>query len=241
MVCGAGMALAQEASPEDVAALRQTIAEIVDVKAIASGERIAWQERKASMAELLELHRKELTLLDEELSLAGNSAEGFDEKKREAEEEIARLKEVRRLARETVIRCQPRALELAARFPQPLADEAADDIGRIETWQTKDEPREALQAILSLISKAEQFNRRFTRSSEIREGLEVEVLYLGLARAYYTDRSGNAGVGVPTEAGWSWASRPELEDEVVMAFDEIDRKRPPELVRLPVQIQEEKP
>lgn len=230
---------AQDHSPAEVAELRQTIAEIVDVKATASAERIGWQERKASMTELLELHRKELELLDGELSAAGSSAGGFDEKKRQAEAEIARLKEVRRLARETVIRCLPRALDLVARLPRPLAEEAADEVGRLEAWESKGEPREALQALLSLVSKAEQFNRRFTRAAEIHDGYEVEVLYLGLARAYYTDRSGNAGVGVPGASGWTWSSRPGLEGEIVKAFDELDRKRPPELVRLPVEIMEE--
>ena len=66
----------------------------------------------------------------------------------------------------------------------------------------------------------------------------MEVLYLGLARAYYADRSGNAGVGEPGKDGWEWTAKPELNSEVVKAFDELDKKRPPELVELPVKIKE---
>ena len=220
-----------------VVELRETIAKIVDVESRASGERLEWQGRKAEMAALLELHRKELALLDEELAKAGTSVPDEDARRSGAAEEIGRLKAARRAAAEAVAANRGRALALAGRFPQPLAVESAPEITTLEAWEAGDEPREALQALLGLVARAEQFNRRITRSRETRGGREVEVLYLGLAVAYYADRSGSAGVGFPGSEGWQWQSRPELSAEVLKAFDELDRRRPPELVRLPVRIE----
>jgi len=235
----ASLARAQEESPDArVVELRETIARIVEVKAQASAERNDWEGRKAEMAALLELHRRELELLDEELHKAGSSAGGFDERKREAEAEIESLRRARRVAAEAVARNRDRALGLAARFPRPLAGETETERVTLEEWQPGDEPRDGLQAILGLVARAEQFNRRITRVEEERDGRQVEVLYLGLARAYYADRNGNAGVGEPGPEGWSWSSRPEINGEVVKALDELDRKRPPELVELPVRIVE---
>ena len=74
------------------------------------------------------------------------------------------------------------------------------------------------------------------RNREVRDGQEVEVLYLGLARAYYLDRKGNAGVGVPAAAGWQWTEDKSIAGEVEKALAELDMKRPPELVELPVRI-----
>ncbi|GAA5480012.1 hypothetical protein Hhel01_03533 [Haloferula helveola] len=232
---------AQEKAPDaEVAKLRETIAKIVDMKAQASAEKSDWEVRKASMADLLELQRRELELLDEELEKSGQSAEGYDAKKQEAEAEIAKLRDARRAAVEAVSRTRPRVLALVKALPAPLFKEIETETYALEAWASGDEARDGLQAILGILSKAEQFNRRITRAKEVRKGQEVEVLYLGLARAYYTDRNGNAGTGEPAAGGWTWTSRPELAGEVIKALDELDRKRPPELVRLPVQILEVK-
>ena len=59
-----------------VAALRETISKIVDTQTLESKERTDWESRKAEFAALLELHRKEIALLAEELEKAGQSAPG---------------------------------------------------------------------------------------------------------------------------------------------------------------------
>ncbi|MFC7338334.1 DUF3450 family protein [Haloferula chungangensis] len=230
---------AAEAEPDaQVVELRETISKIVDVKSQASEEKIDWETRKAEMSELLSLHRHELELLSEELEKAGTSAGGYDEKKREAEAELETLKAARRVASEAVVRNKDRMLALSKLFPQPLANETEVERTALEEWEPGDEARDGMQAILGMVTKAEQFNRRVTRSKEERDGRQVEVLYLGLSRAYYADRRGNAGVGEPAKDAWVWVSKPDISGEVVKAFDELDKKRPPEVVKLPVQIKE---
>lgn len=232
----ASPARAQEAPDAAIVDLRETISKIVDTQALASRERTDWESRKAQMAALLELHARELALLDEELQQAGQSAGGYDEAKIAAEGELEQLRATRRTVAEAVSRNVPRALGLVRRFPEPLARETELERATLEMWQPADEPREALQAILGLVAKAEQFNRRISRSREVRDGREVEVLYLGLARAYYADGSGNAGIGEPGATEWSWVPRPELHGELQKAFATLDKRRPPELVELPLRI-----
>jgi hypothetical protein len=227
---------AAEDSDAAVVELRETISKIVDVETTRSREAADWRARRESMNELLGLHRKEIALLDEELERAGRSAAGHDSRREELETEIAAFKEVRREVRAAVERLRPRALAIAARFPETLAEEVEGDLYRLEDWTPDDDPREAVRAILEVIGAAEQFNRRITRETEIRGGREVEVIYLGLARAYYADRSGHAGVGVPGGDGMVWTPRPEIAAEVVKALDQLDRKRPPELVAWPLKI-----
>lgn len=232
-------AAAQESAPDAaVVALRETISGIVEVDTRRSKERADWKARKASMNELLELQRRELGLLEEELDKAGGSADEFAARKEETEASIARFREARRAVRAAAARVKPRVTGLAERFPEPLLEEVEGDLATLQGWSESDEPREALQAVLGIVAAAEQFNRRITREVEVRESREVEVLYLGLARAYYADRNGRAGVGVPGPDGWEWTARPELADPVNNALDQLDRKRPPELVELPVEIME---
>jgi len=231
-----GIPLGAAAEDGSIVSLRETISKIVDTKALASEERRNWEGRKEEMGELLKVHRRELELLEEELAQSGSSAGAYVEKEEADEKELEDLGRARRMAGETVVRNRERMLALARLFPAPLAGEVEPELRSLEDWASGDEPRDGLQAILGLVTKAERFNRRITRGREEREGRAVEVIYLGLARAFYADRSGSAGVGVPTRDGWEWSPRPDLNGEVVKALDELDRKRPPELVELPVKI-----
>lgn len=227
---------AQEADAQ-VVELRETISKIVDVQTLESGERLQWEARKSEMAALLELHQKEIALLDEELAGAGKSAPGHDSSAEALKSEIEALKASRRLAAETAARNVPRTLKIASSLPAPLLTEAEADLSALRTWRASDEPREALRSILSLLGKAQQFNRRFTRSTQIIDGREAEVLYLGLGCAFYADRKGNAGIGTPAAAGWKWEARPALHPQVRSAFDSLDKKSPPAVVELPLIIQ----
>lgn len=175
-----------QAEPEDAAVveLRETISKIVDVQTSESEEHLDWKSRKDEFAALLDLHTRELKLLDEELNQAGQSAPSHAEATEEIKTEIAALKQARSLTTEAVSRNLPRVTSLAKRFPQPLLKEAEIEISTLQVWKPTDEPRDALRSILALLAKAEQFNRRFTRTTEIRDGREVEVLYLGLAQHF---------------------------------------------------------
>lgn len=225
----------QDTAPA-VAELRETISKIVDVQTLESKERLDWESDKAEFAALLELHARELKLLDEELTKAGNSAPSHEEATAEMKTQIANLKKVRGLAAEAVARNIPRITQIAKRFPSPLTKEAETEIANLQNWKPSDEPRDALRSILEILAKAEQFNRRITRTTEILDGREVQVLYLGLGQAFYMDRKDQAGVGQPGPEKWEWKSSPEIRSELTAAFDTLDKKRPPAMVTLPLEI-----
>ncbi len=216
--------------------LRETISKIVDVQTMESKERTDWEARKSEFTALLELHQRELKLLDEELEKAGQSAPGHKDSTETLKSEIETLKASRRATSEAVARNIPRTLNLAKRFPAPLRKECEPELSALNSWSSADEPREALRSILALLGKAEQFNRRLTRVTEVRDNREAEVLYLGLARAFYADRKGKAGTGQPGADGWIWESHPEIHSEMITAFDALDKKSPPTMVKLPLEI-----
>lgn len=226
------------AEPQDpsVVQLRETISNIVDVQTTESKERLDWKARKDEFAALLDLHTREFKLLDEELNQAGQSAPGHEEPTEKIKAEIAALKKAHSLTAEAVSRNLPRITSLAKGFPQLLLKEAEVELTTLRAWKPTDEPRDALRSILAVLAKAEQFNRRFTRATEIREGREIEVLYLGLAQAFYMDRKDQAGIGQPGADGWEWKSKPEIRSELTIALETLDKKRPPTMVTLPLEI-----
>lgn len=230
--------LCHSAIAEDAAIieLRETISKIVDTQTLESKERLDWQAQKAEMSALLDLHLKELKLLNEELEKSGQSAPDHATSTDSLKEQIDSLKASRRQASEAIARSVPRTLLLAKSFPTPLLTEAEPEISTLSAWNPTEEPREALRSILSLIAKAEQFNRRFTRSTEIIENLEVEVLYIGLARAFYAGKNNSAGIGKPSPDGWLWQPHPNHHSAITTAFDVLDKKLPPTMIDLPMAI-----
>ncbi len=225
--------------------LREAISKLVDVQTLESKERNDWKAKKAAFGNLFELHQRELTLLDEELAKAGKTAPAHESQAEDLEKQIEELKQARRLTSEAVARNLPRLIKLSAAFPKPLLDEVEAELALLKQWDTNAEPREgfrgneprdALQAMLTVIANAEQFNRRFTRSTEVRDGSEVQVLYLGLAQAYYMNGGDKAGVGRPGPEGWVWKHQAGVYDELKAAFEIMDKKRPPATVTLPLKL-----
>lgn len=235
ILLASSVALAQE-DQSAVHELRETISKIVDIQSLESKEKLDWESRKADITALLEIHQRELSLLYEELEKAGTSAPAHEEVSAKIKAEIEEIKVVRRLTSETVAQNVPRTLALAKRFPTPLITEAEPELATLRAWKASDEPRDALRSILTILSKAEQFNRRFTRNTEVRDNREVQVLYLGLAQAFYTDRKDKSGIGHPGSDGWDWKSNPEIRSELIKAFETLDKKRPPTMVTLPLEI-----
>ncbi|MGE9267727.1 MAG: DUF3450 family protein [Verrucomicrobiales bacterium] len=237
LILGVGGLAAQESGPRaEVVELREVISKMVEVKSQTSAEKSDWAERKEAITDLLELHQKERKLLSEELEEAGTSAQPFDEKKQAAEAAIAELKVLRQETSQVVVKERERSLSLLNRLPAPLQEELLAERDTLEGWRPGDEPRKALQAILGVVGQATQFNRRVTVVNEERGGEEVAVLYLGLARAYYASPAGKAGIGEPGATGWEWTERDALHGAVRNALDQLDEKRPPELVKLPLQV-----
>ena len=225
-----------ETSPADITLLQEKIAKTVDVQTLESEERNEWTAKKAQMETLLELHKKELTLLDEELDISGQSAPAHSEEVDTLTTGVESFKKSRQLTKQAIARNVPRTLALAKHFPTPLQEQIRTEIDALESWTPGTESRDALRAILGIIDKAQKFNRSYTRSTEILNNREVEILYLGLARAFYTDRKSNSGFGTPSPKGWVWEPSPEVRDDLITALDSLDKKTPPAMVTLPLQI-----
>ena len=69
------------------------------------------------------------------------------------------------------------------------------------------------------------------------QSVEVRVLYFGLARAFYVNNSRTiGGYGVPSEAGWQWFPENELSSAIGRALDIYETRVSPQLIGLPMEI-----
>ena len=239
---------AQESDAEtDPAGSRELIRQWVQTERIISEEKTAWQVEKQQMQELLGIYLKELALLDEELKQAGASAEFVDENREKWESGLAGYREARELLRDTMTRLLPRMRKLALRFPKPLQEELETELGLCNAPGALDEPRDVLKSIIAVLNAASRFNRtvtlvKETRSVSDQKKITVNVIYLGLCRAYYAADSGEtAGTGSPAGEGWSWSQVPGIAQDVRSMIAVYQKAAQPQIIELPVQLQTGKP
>ena len=243
----------QEVNPSNS---RELIRQWVQTERIISEEKTTWQVEKQQMQDLLEIYQQELKLLNEELNVAGSSADLIDQNKEKLESGLAQYREAKQILRSSMASLIPRMQNLVGRFPAPLVEELGSDIDLIRSPQALDKPRDVLKSIIAILNAAGSFNRTLTLAEETRtlangKKITVSVLYLGLCRAYYAADVGPlAGTGVPAATaatadtaataaagGWLWTEDGGIADQVRRTIAVHKKSAQPQLVELPVQLQ----
>jgi len=228
----------------DFTGSRELIRQWVQTERIISEEQTAWQIEKQQMTDLLDIYQEELKLLDEELNLAGASAELVDENKEKLEAGLAQYRQARQMLRESMARLLPRIQKLVKRFPDPLLKELDADLDFLNSPEALESPREVLKSMIAVLNAAGRFNRTLTLADETRtlangKRVSVNVIYLGLCRAYFTAETGPlAGFGMPSDAeGWSWVEAEDMAEQVRKTIRVYLKSEQPQLIDLPLQLQ----
>lgn len=84
-------------------------------------------------------------------------------------------------------------------------------------------------ALITILNEVDKFHGAYTVAEETRPGpdgrqLAVQVLYAGLAQAWFVNTSGDfAGTGVPTPNGWQWTPRNELARQLQFVATTLQR------------------
>ena len=151
----------QEVNPSNS---RELIRQWVQTEHIISEEKTAWQVEKQQMQELLEIYQQELKLLNEELNVAGSSADLIDENKEKLESGLAQYREAKQILRSSMASIVPRMQKLVGRFPAPLVEELGSDIDLISSPEALDKPRDVLKSVIAILNAAGSFNRTLTLS-----------------------------------------------------------------------------
>lgn len=229
-------------SAPDPAASRELIRQWVKTERIISEEKTSWDVEKKRMQDLLDLYQKELKLLDEEIGKAGKSASLVDENKERFQSELKHYREAQQLLGDTMARLLPQLKLLMTRLPQPLLDELSADRDQLNSEDALGKPRDVLKSMIAVLSASGRFNRSITIAEETRQTpdgkkMTVDVLYLGLCRAFYTTTAGEtAGVGTPGKSGWEWQSVAGLADDIRRTIAVYRKDKQPQLIKLPVKV-----
>jgi FtsZ-binding cell division protein ZapB len=223
---------------------RLTLGKWIETQQIISRERNDWQQGKEILEGRIELVGKEVSVLKERITTSEAAVAESDRKKQELVAENDRLKETASQLTEAVTAMEARVRELAKLMPQPVAAKLQPLLQRIPTEgaATRVSVAERFQNVLGIMNELNRANSEITVAYEIRTladgtSSEVQVIYVGLAQAYYISPRGEAGVGRPGEGGWTWQPAPDAAGSILLALEVIQGKHVPTFVPLPVTIQ----
>lgn len=237
--------VARAADPTVLEATRSTLAKWVETRQLISRTRADWQADKQVLEQTVGMFEGELASLTAQSGAVATNSVEVARQRAETETAKAELEAGLALTSRTLAPLEARLRRLTPVLPPPLLKTVQSLVDRLPEELNADAvpPLKRLQTVITLMNEVEKFNSMVTLSPELRQDpaggeIKVQVLYLGLAQAWFVDESGDfAGTGVPQAAGWVWTPRKDLGPRIKGVIAMYEEKQPAEFVALPVEIQ----
>lgn len=223
---------------------RNLVEKWVEARQLTSQLKAEWRVEKEVLEQSITAFEGELSSLDAQMEKVdtGKSQVSTEFETVSAEKEALTAYSGR--LKEEVARLEGRLNQLAMQLPVGVRDRISPLLDRIpeNPEETKLSISTRMQNVLGVINEVDKFNGGVTVVSELRKNdagadVQVQVLYVGLAQAYYSDPTGAfAGTGTPGASGWDWSIQPELGEKILNAINIYQGSQPAAFVNLPFQL-----
>ena len=224
-------------------ASREALAKWVETQQIIAKEKKDWQTGKEMLSSRIGLVKGEIADVEEKMQVTSTAGAESVQKKSDITRDESSLK-----AAAAAVAARTAGLErdlkaLMPRLPEPIKAKVEPLVARMpaDPEHTNISVAERLQNVVGILNEVGKFNGEITLATEVRtladgKPSEVRTIYVGLAQAYYVSASGEAGIGRPSENGWTWEPKKELASDVQHAVEILQTKSKPAFVPLPVNI-----
>ena len=220
------------------AILQEKVRQWVDVQKQRGKEASQWQEQKQQLTGLNELRLTEIKQIDSLIAAAGKRLEDATAQRQKLLQEQAELQTTRNLLQDNISKLENGLRQCLPRFPGPLRKKVGDALFRIENPDPDQTLQDRYRDLLAILAATAAFDHAIIVTKEIREvdgeRIELETLYLGLAKAWYVGRAGTiAGHGKANNEGWQWTEDNSIAVHVRQAIEIYRKERAPDYVKLP--------
>ena len=223
---------------------RLSLGKLYETEQILSRERKDWQQGKDILLGRLEVVRQEKATLEEKIEQGKAAAAEVEAKKAALVAEKDALVAVGTQLTEAVTRLEGDVRRLFRALPEPTQQKLQPLFLRIpeDAATTRVAVAERYQNVLGILNELNKANNELTVGFEVHKlsngkPSEVQVLYVGLAQAYFLSGGGDAGIGRPSSEGWQWEGSPAAAGEIRKAIEIQQSKQSPAFVPLPVRLQ----
>jgi hypothetical protein len=220
---------------------RDILARWVETQEITSAERKDWQQASQVLTSRIEMLRREVALVEEQLGEARTEQSGAAAARAEVvKERDALLATTRRLGGH-VEDLENGTRRLYEGLPPALTEKVKPLYERMPKAEAAGSITlaERFQNVLGILGELNRLNADVTVVTEIRaladgRPSEVRTIYAGLAQAWYISAAGEAGYGRPSPRGWEWKADASLAPKVNDVLEVLQNKASPHFVPLPV-------
>ncbi|MFM9097149.1 MAG: DUF3450 family protein [Phycisphaerales bacterium] len=233
----------RQSPPASLEGARLTLSKWIETQQIIAKERNDWQQGKEILQGRIDLVGKEVGVLKERIRQSEEAVAQSDRKRDELLAQDAELKTLGEQLATAATVMEEQVRSLLKQLPDPVKGRIAPLVERIpaDPAATRVTPAERFQNVLGILNEVNKANSEISVAYEIRtladgSSSEVQVIYLGLAQAYFLSPKGEAGIGRPTEDGWKWEPAPGAADQILLALEVIEGKHVPTFVPLPIKI-----
>ncbi len=230
---------------EDIDNTRATMEKWVETQRVISKEKQEWALGREMLNERIAVVEREIASLREKIDQAKESISDADKKRVELVDENEKLKSAAGMLAGTVAKLESRTAVLISRLPDPIRDRIKPLSQSLpqDPNATKLSLAQRFQNVVGILNEVNKFNREITVTSEVRtladgNAAEVAAIYVGLGQAYYTGANGAvAGVGRPSESGWSWEPANDSARQIADAIAILKNEKVASFVLLPLKVQ----
>lgn len=232
-----------QAGLAEISASEQLLSQWVQTEHLIVTEKLGWEERKEHTKQLSSLYQKELVLLAEELSKAGNNAAFVDADTEALKRSIRNSETARVLAIDFLQKLKPRLIDFYQDLPSPLQQQLKEQRFILENEVNNATVQDSLRAVIKILQESARFDRSFVfeeHTIELNgEMLRAKVMYLGLSGAFF--QAGDVfGKAEPADGGWVFSEDAPLQKEISKAFAIQEKAVPSAFFTLPLQLGKEK-
>ncbi len=236
---------AETGTRERIDNARAAMEKWVETQRVISKEKQDWVLGREMLNERIALVEREIASLREKIDQAQESISDADKKRVELVNENDKLKNAAGMLAGVVATLETRTTNLIARLPDPIRDRIKPLSQSLpqDPSATKLSLAQRFQNVVGILNEVNKFQREITVTSEVRTladgtAAEVVAVYVGLGQAYYSGANGAvAGVGRPSEAGWTWESANDAAGRVADAIAILKNEKVASFVLLPLKVQ----
>ena len=217
----------------------------VQTRQLIAKKKADWRVGQENIKQSIGLLKKEIALLDKEISQTNDIDTEADLEKQRVNLSLEDLKKSNKVVSDALWNMERKVLGLISRFPEPLKDRTTAVRARIPLKLEdlrNNSAAERMQNIVAILNEADRFNSAITMAIELRKDAEgnerqVQVIYLGLGQAYFVDQNNTiAGRGAPGTEGWMWSFNNGLASKIRKIIGIYENGLPAEFVSIPVEI-----
>jgi len=230
---------------EEIEATRAALSRWVETQEIISREKKDWQQAKEILLSRIDIVKKEIVQVEEKLAQARTGEHESDKARSDVVSEIHAIKQTTGDLEVHVTELEGKVRKLYTALPESLREKVRplyDRMPAVKAGETsKVSLAERFQNVLGILNEVGRLNSEISVVSEIRplsdgKPSEVRTIYVGLGQAYFVSARGEAGIGRPTEDGWTWQPANQLAHQITQALEILQNKSGPKFVPLPVEI-----